>query len=72
VARQLQSETSFRIERSTNANKFALLTTVAAGVVTFTDGGLRAGETYYYRVLAVNASGTSAASNVASATTPRK
>ena len=66
------AETGFRIERSTNASKFALLTTVAAGVVTFTDGGLRAGETYYYRVIAVNASGKSAASNVASATTPRK
>ena len=66
------AETGFRIERSTNNKSFSVVATAAAGVTTFTDSGLRGGATYYYRVFAVNAGGSSAASNVASAATPKK
>jgi hypothetical protein len=66
------AETGFRIERSTNRKTFSVVATTAAGATTFTDGGARAGETYYYRVFAVNSGGASAASNVASATTPKR
>src|SRR5207302_9691012 len=46
------------------------LAAVAAGVTSYTDTGLAAGATYYYRVSASNAAGDSAFSNVASATVP--
>jgi len=65
-------ETGFRIERSTNNKSFSVVATVTAGATAFTNSGLRSGETYYYRVFAVNAGGSSAASNVASAATPKK
>jgi titin len=64
------NETGFRIERSLDGMNFALLTTVAMDVTSFTDTGLSPITTYYYRVIAFNAGGTSAASNIGSATTP--
>ena len=66
------SETGFRIERATN-NVFTVnLTTVnlAANAVNYSDTTVSGSTTYYYRVYAFNAGGTSAASNVASASTP--
>ena len=64
------NETGFQIQRSTNGVNFALITSVGANVTTYTNNGLTAGTTYYYRVRAFNASGNSAVSNVANATTP--
>lgn len=66
------AEAGFRIERSTNNRRFALIATVGGGRTDFTDSGLRGGQTYSYRVSAYDADGTSAASDVATATTPRK
>jgi hypothetical protein len=63
------NETGFKIQRSPNgSSSWTQIATVGANVTTYTDAGLRRGQTYYYRVAAYNASGTSAWSNVASAT----
>jgi hypothetical protein len=66
----VQSETQYRIERSTGSSAaFSQIATVSANVVTYSDvAGLTAGQTYYYRVRAANAAGVSSASNIASAT----
>jgi hypothetical protein len=62
-------ETSFNIERSLDGN-FSPLISVGANVVSYSDTGLSPDTIYWYRVNAENASGTSAWSNTASATTP--
>jgi hypothetical protein len=63
------NESGFRIERSTDGSTFTPLTTVGAGVTTYSNAGLTASTLYSYRVLAFNAAGDSAFSNTASATT---
>jgi hypothetical protein len=60
------NESGFRIERSTNGSTFTQLGTVAANVRTYQNTGLPRGTTYWYRVLAFNASGASAPSNTVS------
>jgi hypothetical protein len=62
-------ETSFTIERSIDGTTFSVLTTVDADINTFTDTGLSAGTTYWYRVFASNASGSSILSDSASGIT---
>ena len=62
-------EDSFEIERSPDGTSFSGLNFVGADVTTYTDTNLDAETTYFYRVRAANASGVSAYSNVASATT---
>ncbi len=63
-------ETGFRIERSADGTTgWSQVGTAAANATSFSDTGLTAGTTYYYRVLAVRNLETSAASNVANATT---
>ncbi|MFN9754865.1 MAG: hypothetical protein ACK58X_00480 [Planctomycetota bacterium] len=64
------TETGYRVERSTNGTTFALAATLGANVVSWSDTGRTANTTYWYRVAATNAAGSSAFSNVASATTP--
>jgi titin len=61
-------ETSYQLERSVDGGAFALLLTLGANVVGVTDTGLTAGSSYSYRVRAVGPGGTSAYSNVATAT----
>jgi titin len=63
------NETGFRIELSYDGVNFALRTQVAAGVTSYVDGPLNPASTYYYRVIAFNTGGSSAASSVAGATT---
>ena len=58
----VSGETGFRVERSLNNSTWATAGTVAAGVTTFTDTGLSESTTYYYRLIATNAAGDSAAS----------
>jgi FtsP/CotA-like multicopper oxidase with cupredoxin domain len=53
------NETGFEIWRSVNGAASALLTTVGANVVTYTDGGVSVGNTYAYQVRATNAAGPS-------------
>ena len=65
------NETGFKIERKTGAGgTYAQIATVGANVTTFTNSGLLANTTYFYRVRATNSSGDSAFSAEASATTP--
>ncbi|MDH3306082.1 MAG: multicopper oxidase domain-containing protein [Acidimicrobiia bacterium] len=63
------NETGFTLERSLDGTSFAPLETVGVNVTAFSDTGLSANTTYWYRVNATNGSGTSAWSNTASATT---
>ncbi len=62
------NETGFRIERSSDNITFAPITTLAANAISYIDASVVNGQTYSYRVIATNAVGDSAASNVASAT----
>jgi hypothetical protein len=63
------NESGFKIERSLNNSTWTAVTTVGQNVTSYSNTGLTAGTLYYYRVRATNASGDSANSNVASATT---
>jgi len=64
------NETGYRIETSANGTSgWSPVASIAADSVSYSVTGLTVETLYYYRVFAVNASGDSAASNVASATT---
>jgi transcriptional regulator CtsR len=63
-------ETGFKIERKTGSGSYSQIATVGAGVSSYSNAYLSAGTTYYYRVRAYNAAGSSDYSNEASATTP--
>jgi peptidyl-Asp metalloendopeptidase len=64
-------EQGFVIERAVGGGSFSQRATVGANVTSFTDTGLIASTTYHYRIRAYNGAGSSAFSNVASATTPQ-
>jgi hypothetical protein len=63
------SQTGVKIERSTDNVTFTQLAVAGATAVSYSDIGLSASTTYFYRVRATSASGDSAYSNTASATT---
>jgi hypothetical protein len=64
------NESGFKIERSPNGTSgWMQIDTVGVGVSTYSDVGLSAGTTYFYRVRAYNPYGNSGYSNVADATT---
>jgi titin len=62
-------ETGFKIERKTGIGSYSQIATVGAGVTSYSNTGLTASTTYYYRVRAYNTVGNSGYSNEASATT---
>ncbi len=62
-------ETGFHVERSTDGVNFTPLATTGANTTTYSNTGLPASTTYYYRVNAYNGAGDSAWSNTANATT---
>ena len=64
------NETGFKIMRKTGASgTYALIATNAANTNSYNDTGLTANTTYYYKVIATNSAGDSAASNETSAIT---
>jgi carboxypeptidase T len=67
------SESGFKIERckGSTCTNFAQIATVGTNVTTYASTGLSRNTAYRYRVRAYNASGNSAYSNIASATTSR-
>ncbi|RPJ32254.1 MAG: hypothetical protein EHM35_11630, partial [Planctomycetaceae bacterium] len=62
------NETGFVVERSDNGGAFTVLASVGSDVTTYQDTAVVVGNTYDYRVAAVNANGQSAFSNPASVT----
>ena len=62
-------ETGFRIERASGVGGFVEIATLGSGVTSYADNGLAAGTAYSYRVRGYNATGPSAYSNSATATT---
>jgi hypothetical protein len=67
--RDVSGDTGYRIERSTDGTTFAPVGSVGTNVISFTNGGLTAGTTYYYRVIALSPGGDSLPSAVASNST---
>lgn len=67
------NEDGFKIERCTGVKctNFVQVATVGANIKAYSNTGLSAKTTYRYRVLAYNASGTSAYSNIVKVTTKR-
>jgi fibronectin type 3 domain-containing protein len=63
------SATGYNILQSTDGTNFTQVGTASAGATTFAVGGLQTSTTYYFEVDAFNSQGTSAMSNIASATT---
>lgn len=63
------NETGFRLERSIDAKSWYEFAVVGSNVKSFTDTGLAAATTYYYRVRAYNSNGSSSYSNAVSAAT---
>src|SRR6185436_4912520 len=62
------NETGVEVQRSNDGANWMSLLTVASGVTSHTDGTAALFQRYYYRVRALNGSGVSSHSNVASAT----
>lgn len=62
------NETSYRVERSVNGNKYFLWVVLPANTTTWSDTQVSIGSTYHYRVSAANADGRSELSQVASIT----
>jgi suppressor of ftsI len=63
------NEKNFDIERSSDGVSFTPIASVGSNISTFIDIGLLPSTTYYYRVASSNTVGSSAFSNMASATT---
>ncbi|MGV3723889.1 MAG: fibronectin type III domain-containing protein, partial [Actinomycetota bacterium] len=63
------NETGFQVERKPAGGSFALATTTAAGATEFVDGSRAESAAYTYRVIAVNAQGSSPPSAEVTATT---
>lgn len=62
------NESGFRIGRKQGTGTWATLATVGANTTSFTDGGVKRGVTYTYRVWAYNSAGSSGFSNEAAVT----
>ena len=62
------TEDGFRVERS-DGGSWSVVATLAANATSHSDNGLAASTLYSYRIVAFNAAGDSAPSNIANATT---
>lgn len=65
------NETGFRLERRLGLGAWTLLASLPANSTGHTDTSVLGGRSYSYRVSAVNAAGSSTASNVLAVSTPR-
>ena len=65
-------EAAYRVLRSDDGTAFSQVDELGADATAYGDATAAAEATYYYRVVAVNAAGTSAASNTVQVTTPRQ
>ncbi len=63
------NEDGFKIERKKVGESFSLIYTTGANITSYSDTGIEANTTYYYRVHAYNTAGDSAYSNEAFDTT---
>ena len=63
------NEDGFKIERKTGSGSYALIATVTAGTISYSNTGLASSTTYTYHVYAYNSGGNSGYSNEVSATT---
>jgi fibronectin type 3 domain-containing protein len=63
-------EAGFQVLESTDGVNYSVVTSTGTGVTSYLVSGLSAGTTYDFEIVATNASGNSAASSPASATTP--
>ncbi|MCP3959475.1 MAG: hypothetical protein GY719_16620 [bacterium] len=63
-------ESSFDVERQPPGGSFSRIASRGANSESYTDNTALSGTTYNYRVRAVNSAGTSAYTNIATATTP--
>ncbi|MDX1905266.1 MAG: S8 family serine peptidase [Thermonemataceae bacterium] len=63
------NETGYKVENSLDGTNFTEIASLGANVTSYSNTGLSANTTYYYRVRAYNAGGNSAYSNTANATT---
>jgi hypothetical protein len=63
-------EYGFRIERSLDGSAWSEVDSASANATSYSDNGVAAETTYFYRVFAYNGGGDASASNTASATTP--
>ena len=63
------SASGYQVLRSTGTEMWLSVATTNSGDTNYVDGGLEAGTTYFYRVVAVTDSGTAPPSDVVSATT---
>ena len=64
-----ENESGFKIERSADGTNFTQMAQVSPNIVSFRNGGLFPGATYYYRVRAYNGIGSNY-SNTTNANTP--
>lgn len=62
-------ETGFEVEQSTDGTKFVRVADLPANAIVYQDKSLKPATKYWYRVRSKNASGNSAYSNIANATT---
>lgn len=60
------NETGYSLYRSADNVSYSLLTNLSADVVSYSDAGVSSGTTYYYYLIATNASGNSPATNIIS------
>jgi titin len=66
----VSTESGYRIERSLDGVTWSGIDTVGQDVTTYKDTGVAAGTSYWYRVIATNAAGDSAPSNIEAVSTP--
>jgi hypothetical protein len=64
------NETGYRLERSTDGSSFSLVASPAADQAGYSDTGLSAGTTYFYRVTAFNGGGDSPSASASADTMP--